>query len=81
MERLICEFQQHSAVVIAGNFNAHLGASGGPQGDGEPNQQGLFVKDLIDRCSLHVISLSPNIQLVQATHTAVLVEEQQLITL
>ena len=30
---------------------------GGPRGTGCPNQQGLLIKDLIDRCSLHILSL------------------------
>ena len=55
---LICEGQQHGPVVVAGDFNAHLGVLGGPKGEGEPNRQGLLVKDLVDRCSLHVMSLS-----------------------
>ena len=58
LEQLICESQHQGPVLIAGDFNAHLGSLGGPRGLGQPNQQGLLFKDLIDRCSLHVLSLS-----------------------
>ena len=46
------------AVIVAGDFNAHVGCLGGPRGVGKPNQPGLIVKDFIDRCLLHVLSLS-----------------------
>lgn len=58
LERLICEYQQCGPVVVAGDFNAHLGSLGGPRRSGCPDQPGIIVKDLIDRCSLHVMSLA-----------------------
>ena len=58
LENLISDSQHFGAVVIAGDFNAHIGCLGGLRGEGQPNHQGLLVKDLIDRCSLHVLSLS-----------------------
>ena len=58
LENLVGEGERLGAVVIAGDFNAHLGKLGGPRGMGEANQQGVIVKDFIDRCSLHVLSLS-----------------------
>ena len=47
-----------AAVVIAGDFNAHLGTLAGPRGTGPPNQRGFIVKDLIDRNNLFVASHS-----------------------
>ena len=38
-----------------GDFNAHIGALGGPKGVGE---QGALVEYYVDRCFLHVMSLS-----------------------
>ena len=40
------------------DFNAHLGPLDGVRGQGIPNQQGVFLKQLLDRCELHAVSLS-----------------------
>ena len=45
-------------MVIAGDFNAHLGTLAGSRGTGPPNQRGFIVKDLIDRNNLFVASHS-----------------------
>ena len=58
LESLILEGQKLEPVLIAGNFNAHLGPLGGVSGQGIPNQQGVFLKQLLDRCELHAMSLS-----------------------
>ena len=50
--------EEGGAVVIAGDFNAHLGTLAGPRGTGPPNQRGFIVKDLIDRNNLFVASRS-----------------------
>ena len=47
-----------AAVVVAGDFNAHLGTLAGPRGTGPPNQRGFIVNDLIDRNNLFVASHS-----------------------
>ena len=44
-------------IIVAGDFNAHLGLLGGPRGSGTPNQQGVHLKQLIDRHELFVASL------------------------
>ena len=44
-------------MLIAGDFNAHLGHLGGLRGHGSPNQQGLLLKQMIDRQELIVASL------------------------
>ena len=58
LESLISEGQRLGPVLIAGDFNAHLGPLGGIRGQGIPNQQGVLLKQLLDRCELHVVSLS-----------------------
>ena len=45
-----------SAVVIAGDFNTHLGTLAGPRGTGSPNQRGLLVKEFVDRNNLFISS-------------------------
>ena len=47
-----------TAIVIAGDFNAHLGTLAGPRGSGIPNQRGFVLKDFIDRNNLFVASHS-----------------------
>lgn len=47
-----------TAVVIAGDFNAHLGTLAGPRGSGSPNQRGFALKEFIDRNKLFVASHS-----------------------
>ena len=58
LESLISEGQRLGPVLIAGDFNAHLGPLGGIRGQGSPNQQGVLLKQLLDRCELHAVSLS-----------------------
>ena len=58
LERLINECQLLGPVIVAGDFNAHLGTLGGPKGTGDPNQEGILIKNLVDRYSLHVMSLA-----------------------
>ena len=47
-EHLVGEGDRLGAIIVAGDFSAHLGCLGGPRGVGEPNQPGLIVKDFID---------------------------------
>ena len=54
LEQLISTSSSHGPVLIAGDFNAHLGPLGGPT----PNQQGVLLQQLVNRCDLYVISLS-----------------------
>ena len=58
LESLISESQRLRPVLIAGDFNVHLGSLGGVRGQGIPNQQGVLLKQLLDRCELHAVSLS-----------------------
>ena len=56
LEELVCMHDLEScAIIIAGDFNAHLGTLAGPRGTGTPNSRGL---QLIDRNSLFVASHS-----------------------
>ena len=59
LEELVCGFDcAEHALVIGGDFNAHLGTLAGPRGSGTPNQRGLLLKQFIDRNSLFVASHS-----------------------
>ena len=49
---------ESTALVIAGDFNAHLGSLAGLRGHGPPNEQGLVLKEFIDRNNLFVASHS-----------------------
>ena len=59
LENLISDSQHHVPVVIVGDFNAHLGSLGGVRGHGSPNQQGVLLHQLLVRCNLYAVSLSP----------------------
>ena len=61
------------ALIIAGDFNAHLGTLVGPRGSGTPNLRGLLLKQLIDQNSLFVashlqLSLGPNYTYQSGNH-------------
>ena len=58
LERVITESESYGPVVIAGDFNAHLGTQGGERASDNLNPQGALLKQLVDRCELHVASLS-----------------------
>ena len=58
LESLISEGQRLGPVLIAGDFNAHLDPLGGVRGQGIPNQQGVLLKQRVDRCELHAVSFS-----------------------
>ena len=45
-------------IVVAGDFNAHLGQLGGPRDMGESNQQGVLLDLVLRRCDLYVASLA-----------------------
>ena len=49
---------EKSAIIIADDFNAHLGTLVGPRGSGTPNPRGVLLKKFIDRNSLFVTSHS-----------------------
>ena len=49
---------ESTAIVIAGDFNAHLGTLAGPRGSGPPNHRGILLKQFIDRNNLFVSSHS-----------------------
>ena len=57
LERVISESSLLGAVIVLGDFNAHLGRLGGARGCGETNAQGVLVGDLMARCHLNAISL------------------------
>ena len=59
LECLISQRQQLGPVFIMGDFNAHLGTLGGAKGLGGANQQGILLHQLLARCNLYAVSLSP----------------------
>ena len=59
LENLISQRQQLGPVLITGDFNAHLGTLGGARDQGSPNQQGILLHQLLVRCNLYAVSLSP----------------------
>ena len=58
LENLISESERLGPIVIIGDFNAHLGKLGGVRGQGNPNQQGTLLHQLLVRCKLYAVSLS-----------------------
>ena len=54
IEDLVNKYNQ-GPVIIAGDFNAHVGLNGGPRGLDSPNHHGKFLMDLLSIC----IHLSP----------------------
>ena len=57
LEEVLNTLPRSQPVVIAGDFNAHLGRLGDPKCNDTPNAQGRALKDLIDRNNLFVASL------------------------
>ena len=58
LERVISESAHMGPVIIAGDFNAHLGSMWGPRAHRSPNVQGILLGELLDRENLHAVSLS-----------------------
>ena len=79
LEEVLNTLPRSQPVVIAGDFNAHLGRLGGPKCNDTPNAQGRALKDLIDRNNLFVASLGEDTG-GPATHIAVVIPEEQLTT-
>ena len=46
------------AVIVMGDFNAHVGRFDGSKSYDSINTQGILLNELIDRCSLNIVSLS-----------------------
>ena len=59
LEHLISQRQQLGPVLLTGDFNAHLGMLGGARGQGGANQQGILLRQLLVRCNVYAVSLSP----------------------
>ena len=58
LERVISESEHWGPVIIAGDFNAHLGPTWGPRAHENPNLQGILLGEVLDSCKLHAVSLS-----------------------
>ena len=58
LERVISESAQLGPVIVAGDFNAHLGSVWGPRAHNHPNVQCVLLGELLDRCKPHATSIS-----------------------
>ena len=58
VDQVICQVSPSSPLIVAGGLNFHLGHLGGPKSSDCFNSRGLQWKELIDRHSLYVTSLS-----------------------
>ena len=61
LERVVLESEQLGPVIIAGDFNAHLGPTWGPRAHKSPNIQGVLLGEVLDKCKLHVVSLGETV--------------------
>ena len=57
LERVISESEHWGPVIIADDFNAHLGPTWGPRAHENPNFQGILLGEVLDSCKLHIVSL------------------------
>ena len=58
IEKIISDSTILGPVVVAGDFNAHLGKLWRPCASSTANCQGLLLGELLNRCELHATSLS-----------------------
>ena len=58
LESTISALQASGPVMIAGDFNAHLGTLGCQRNDDVPNSRGHLLFDVICRCDLFAVSQS-----------------------
>ena len=56
-ESAISESEHWGPVIIARDFNAHLGTTWGPRAHKNPNLQGVLLGEVLDSCKLHAVSL------------------------
>ena len=61
LEKVVSVSEQLGPVIIAGDFNAHLGPKWGPRAHKSPNIQGVILGDVFDRYKLHAVSLGETV--------------------
>ena len=61
LERVVSELEQAGPVIIAGDFNAHLGPKWGARAHRSQNVQGVLLGEVLDRCKLHATSLGETV--------------------
>ena len=54
LEGMISSLQRNGPIIIAGDFNAHLGRDSGPWVCGDKNAQGTLLQEFIHRASLYI---------------------------
>ena len=58
LERIISESQIMGAVLVTGDFNAHIGGLGGLRGLGDPGARGCcYMYEMMEKCNLSAVSL------------------------
>ena len=57
LEHVISESELLGPVVVADDFNAHLGKLGGSRGAGDVNVQGVLIYEMMGRCNLSAVSV------------------------
>ena len=57
LDRIILGAEHWGPVMVAGDFNAHLGPSCSPRAHMKPNAQGVLFAEVLNRCTLHATSL------------------------
>lgn len=57
LETIVTALQSEGPVIVAGDFNAHIGTLGCGRGRDPPNHTGRLLLDVICRCDLFVASL------------------------
>ena len=58
LERVISVSSSFGRVIVTGDFNVHLENLWGARAMDTPNSRGFLLGELLDRCSIHAVSLS-----------------------
>ena len=61
LERVVSVSEHWGPVILAGDFNAHLGPLWGQRAHENPNVQGVLLGEVLDRCKLHAVSLGEGV--------------------
>ena len=61
LEKVVSDSANLGPVVIAGDFNAHLGRMWGPRTPDTANSQGVLLGEMLNRCDLYAASLSSTV--------------------
>ena len=79
LERFISESSLQGPVLVAGDFNAHLGEQGGQRGSRDQNIQGVMLMELMSRCGLSTVTMGCIAHRVRITRMNLVMSRQLLI--